>query len=62
VVHVISGALEDFYVTLLLAEDHVLMVTLLCRQEGITLSSHLDESLAGWLTLGVQAKMELNYE
>jgi hypothetical protein len=51
VIHVIAGTLEDFDVPLLLAEDHVLMVTLLCGQKGVTLTSHLDESLAGGLTL-----------
>ena len=59
VVHVVAGALEDLDVPLLLAEDHVLVVTLLCRQESVALATHLDEGLSRWLTLN--NKCHYNY-
>jgi hypothetical protein len=60
VVHVVARALEDFDVALLLAENHVLVVTLLCRQEGVALGAHLDESLAGRLTLTLRNTLSTN--
>lgn len=45
-VHVLARALEDFNVALLLAEDHVPVVSLVGRVEGCGLAAHLDEGFS----------------